>query len=84
MNEPISKEEKRSWWWIHVTSYGGFAYFDTESEANIIRKAKAAWEGGRGTMRAATETEIAHEQQAVHRRRELGCALDERELESIR
>lgn len=80
----VSSKETRAWWWINVTGYGGFAYFDTEPEADIIRKAKAAWEGGRGTMRPATEAEAAHEKKAVHRRRELGCVLDERELESIR
>lgn len=51
-------EEKRAWWTIDVTGYGTFTIYATEKEADDKRRAKAAWEGGSGRVRAAEPDEI--------------------------
>lgn len=82
MNESLPKEQ-RAWWSINVTGYGRFVYYGTKAEADQMRRDKAEWEGGRGTMRDATEAEASKEREWVRKQKELGYGLDERELESI-
>lgn len=82
MPEQVTKDS-RVWWWIHVTGYGGFAYFGTTAEGEQMRRHKASWEGGRGTIRPATSEETLLEREALQRRQEAGAYLDDREREAL-
>lgn len=85
MNDPSQHpSDSRVWWSINVTGYGRFAYYGTLVEADQMKRDKAEWEGGRGTMRRATDSEVAEEVKHLRWKNENEYPLDERELEAIR
>jgi len=84
MNEELRSSDRRAWWSIHVTGYGRFAYYGTRTEAEQMKRHKAGWEGGRGTMRLATDDEATKERDWLRGQKERGCTLNERETEAIR
>jgi hypothetical protein len=84
-NEQLPSEVRatRAWWTITVTGYGSFAYYGTAGETRNRMRAKASWEGGRGSMRTATEAEIEKEKAHLRDQKSRGVTLDENELEAL-
>lgn len=84
-NEQLPSEVRatRAWWTITVTGYGSFAYYGTAGETRDRMRAKASWEGGRGSFRTATVEEADKERAYLRDKKSRGVTLDENELEAL-
>ena len=77
-------KQPRSWWSISISGYGMFTFFGTREEADAACRDKAAWEGGRGTIRTATSGEIDEEKDNLIWQQQRGYPLAENELEALK
>jgi hypothetical protein len=76
--------DQRSWWTIDITNYGTFTVYTTKHEADDQCRTKAAWEGGRGRMRAAKPEEIEGAKERIRWRHAHGYPVEDYETEALR
>src|SRR5277367_4642296 len=76
------RESGREWHWLHVSGYGGFAFFGDKDEAEMQLQAKTEWEGGEGYGRTATPSEAAEGLARIRWRQANGYPMSEMDLDA--